>query len=386
MQEDFHYYATYCAAYMAGYTHDESLTIAYSAQFVDWCSATLLSELRAPRAAATTQLQLELLDIPTDLIGLQDITRVWSSFHFLPGNLQADIRYGSKRYRQIYRLICGPNGELLVSTVELARKTGSLQAVGVAMHVLADTWAHRYFAGTPSQVINNVDNRVVEILPDGTERPMTFRHSASAPDDLDQGIYTSSLGYTGEHSIMNLGHGRAGHLPDYSFIRYRYMPAWGGYTEILKDNPADYYRAFCQMVYAMRYLRGEREAFEADRYDTDVVAPWETVIREILEKRQINACADWKAFAEQLSGETIPDFAIETYQEAYVTADEVAKSDTFLGRFILAAMAQKSMVTQAIFSSGNWLAGVSVDFRQKGFRGIRDYRALIEAAKRRRKA
>ena len=26
---------------------------------------------------------------------------------------------------------------------------------------------------------------------------------------------------------MNLGHGRAGHLPDYSFAHYRYQPAWG---------------------------------------------------------------------------------------------------------------------------------------------------------------
>ena len=35
MQEDFHYYATYCAAFLAGYTPAESSEIAYSAQFVD---------------------------------------------------------------------------------------------------------------------------------------------------------------------------------------------------------------------------------------------------------------------------------------------------------------------------------------------------------------
>ena len=56
MQKDFHYYATYCAAFLAGYSHEESLSICYSAQFVDWCSATLLSKLKAPRSAATTQL------------------------------------------------------------------------------------------------------------------------------------------------------------------------------------------------------------------------------------------------------------------------------------------------------------------------------------------
>ena len=45
MQEDFHYYATYCAAYIAGYSHEESLEIAYSAQFVDCCTVTLLKKI-----------------------------------------------------------------------------------------------------------------------------------------------------------------------------------------------------------------------------------------------------------------------------------------------------------------------------------------------------
>ena len=78
MQEDFHYYATYCAAYLAGYTHEECLEICYSAQFVDCCSKTLLSGIKAPPSAATTQLQLELMDARTDPVGLQDITRIWA--------------------------------------------------------------------------------------------------------------------------------------------------------------------------------------------------------------------------------------------------------------------------------------------------------------------
>ncbi len=45
MQKDFHYYATYCAACLAGYSHEESLVICYSAQFVDLCSRTLLLSL-----------------------------------------------------------------------------------------------------------------------------------------------------------------------------------------------------------------------------------------------------------------------------------------------------------------------------------------------------
>ena len=384
MQEDFHYYATYCAAFLAGYSHEESMEICYSAQFVDLCSASLLTKLGAPRSAATTQLSMEMADARTDLIGLQNITRIWASFHFLPYDLYAEKKGVSKRYLRKYRLICQPNGSLVKDTVRLAKDV-SLQAVGLAMHVLADTWAHCNFAGTPSLVINNTNDYFYEILPDGTEKQIKFRHDPTDPDDLENGVFTNSLYQMSEHSVMNLGHGRAGHLPDYSFMRYRYLPAWGDYMEIIKDNPSDYMNAFCQMIEAMKYLRGERETFEKERYDRSAIEGLEDEINTILRKRQINACADWKALGEKLSGQTIKDFSTEEYQQEYMDAGESEKDDTYLGKFILAALAQKSMVTNKIFTSGNLLAGYSVDFGKKGFRGIRDYRKLVERSRDSRK-
>ena len=166
MQKDFHYYATYCAAYLAGYDHRESLEIAYSAQFVDLCTRTLLAKIKGPLNAATTQMQLELMDARTDHVGLQDITRIWSAFHFLPRDLYAQKEGCSKKYLDKYRLICGPNGDLAVKTVELA-KDKPLESVGIAMHVLADTWAHANFAGTPSLVINNTNYYFYELFPEG---------------------------------------------------------------------------------------------------------------------------------------------------------------------------------------------------------------------------
>lgn len=379
MQQDFHYYATYCAAYLAGYSHEECMSICYSAQFVDWCSRTLLSKLKAPLSAATTQLQLELMDARTDLLGLQDITRIWSSFHFLPFHLYPKLTKRTRRYVNKYSLICNVNGELVTDTVELARGR-SLQAVGVAMHVLADTWAHRYFAGTPSLVINNTNYHFYELLEENgkvRERRIVFRHSASQPDDLEQGIYTSSVFQSSENSIMNLGHGRAGHLPDYSFMRYKYLPAWGEYGEILKNNPSDYLNAFCQMIYAMKCLR-TGEPFATQRYDVEAITPWEADIRKILTRRQLDACADWKALGERMSGESIEDFDLKKYQKEYMDAGPDQKDDTFLGKFILAALAQKSMVTNRIFKSGNILAGFSVDYDQLGLKGIRDYFKLVK--------
>ena len=351
MQIDFHYYATYCAAYIAGYSHSESLEICYSAQFVDCCSKSLLSGLKAPLSAATTQLPLELMDQRKDIISQQETTRIWASFHFLP-----------------------------YDTVNLA-KGGSRQAAGIAMHVLADTWAHRYFAGTPSLVINNTNHYFYELSGEGDEcreTQIVFHHNPSLEDDIDKGFFVSTPLQGSENSIMNLGHGRAGHFPDYSFARYKYLPAWADYKVVIKDNPSDYFDAFCQMVYAMKYLRGVYKTFDKGCYDRAAVHMWEKEIHEILKKRRKDACADWKKLAQKISGHWIEDFDIQKYQGEYLRSAKKDRGSTYLGKFFLAAMAQKSMVTDKIFKSGNLLAGFSIDYHKNGFSGIRDYLILVE--------
>ena len=383
MQEDFHYYGTYCAALLAGYTPGESSEIAYSAQFVDLCTRTLLGKLNGPAQAATTQSQLELADANTDITGLQDITRIWASFHFLPGDLYAKKKWRGRLYMQKYRLICNPNSDLIVETVQLAKGKGT-QAAGLAMHILADTWAHRYFAGTPSFVINNATS-FYEIRGESENADdvhIIFRHNPTAHDDPERNYYTGTIYQNAERSIMNLGHGRAGHLPDYSFMRYKYLPAWGDYEIIIKDNPQDYWHAFCQMVYAMRYLRGERESFEKQHYEEENLEMWKSDIMRIIEKRQLLASDDWKEFGFRLSGVSLEDFDLEKYQAEYLRAGNDEKDSTFLGRFFLAALDQKSMVTNRIFTSRNLLAGFSVNYAKRGFKGIRDYRKLVEMRKR----
>lgn len=381
MQKDFHYYATYAAAFIAGYSHEESMAICYSAQFVDECSKTYLKGIKAPRSAATTQLQEELADARADLLGLQDITRIWVSFHFLPRDLHRNPKLRcSRAYRRKYRLICGPNGKLAADTVKLA-KGKSFEAAGIAMHVIADTWAHQYFAGTPSIVINNVNQYFYEIIcTDGMieEHKIRFNHNPATPDNLEKRDYTNTMFQINENSVMNLGHGRVGHFPDYSFARYRYMPAWADFNEVVKDNPVDYSLAFAQMIYALKFLKGDIEEFEVEKYDMDAMDPYRDEIMRILCKRQADACTDWKAFGENLSGCEIEDFDVNKYKDEYLNADKDCKNNTVLGRFILAAMSQKSMVTNRIYKSGNRAAGYSIDVNEKGFRGIKDYARLLQ--------
>ena len=70
----------------------------------------------------------------------------------------------------------------------------------------------------------------------------------------------------------------------------------------------------------------------------------------------------------------------EKYQKEYMAAPDKKHYTTFLGEFILAALAQKSMVTNRIFTSGSKLAGYSVDYRKRGFRGMKDFKRLAKQA------
>ena len=371
MNADFHYYATYCASLIAGFSVKEAEKIAYSANFVDCCTVTILKKCGAPVSAATTQSQLELADFNTDILGLQEITRIWASFHFLPGDLYAPCKKGWKNYKNKYRLICKPNGELLKDTVKLASNS-SLEAFGIAMHILADTWAHQNFAGTPSLVINNVESHVYEVV-DDTDYRLTFGHNPARKDSIEQRRYTNSLHSGDEHSIMNLGHGRMGHLPDISFIKYKYLPAWGNWYELVKDNPSDYLHAFGQMVYALKCLKNNKE-FELNQYDS--LDGCKDRVVSIINKRQLSAEEDWKAFANELAGETVNEFDTKRYIDEYLNSSD--KLQTEFNSFILHALKQKSMVTNRIYKSNNKLAGYSIEYNGMSFKGLKDYWKLFE--------
>ena len=125
-------------------------------------------------------------------------------------------------------------------------------------------------------------------------------------------------------------------------------------------------------------MRGIYKTFDKGCYDRASVHMWEKEIHEILKKRRKDASEDWKKLGEKISGRQIVDFDIQKYQGEYLRSEKKDRGSTYLGKFFLAAMAQKSMVTDKIFKSGNLLAGFSIDYHQSGFRGIRDYLMLVE--------
>ena len=84
----------------------------------------------------------------------------------------------------------------------------------------------------------------------------------------------------------------------------------------------------------------------------------------------------------KIDAKEIPDFDVSAYVEEYKNSPEESRNDTVLGRFIVASLSQKSMVTNKIFSSKNLLAGFSVKYSKYGLSGIKEYRKLVKESKR----
>ena len=230
--------------------------------------------------------------------------QTWPIFHFLPGNYSIGRapsipghtprafegqNYAScspavhREMDKTFPLMCRPNSELVKGmineTVEFYHKYGNstddsmrdllLLLVGLRMHVLADSFAHQDHVGTPDKKINGLKREdltftpygrwdVVEWIPDFTrEVPIRWENSASPTTcaaHAPGGRNVLGIIGAGREWTANLGHGRLGHLPDYSWMTYKYYPGWSNGQET-RNNPSQYMRAFLTMVHAMECIQ-----------------------------------------------------------------------------------------------------------------------------------
>jgi hypothetical protein len=74
-------------------------------------------------------------------------------------------------------LVCLPNSPLVREMINdlIANHRDDLHFIGLRMHVLADTWAHMYFAGIPAWYINDAGDTVNEIDASGTRTPVKWK-------------------------------------------------------------------------------------------------------------------------------------------------------------------------------------------------------------------
>lgn len=284
MKLDMHYYGTYWAARMAGFGHEEAEKIAWAAQSVDELNFKTADEHRLDtdeNFLITTETLAENIDDALGLKSFEDekgevlqmIRGIWVPFHFLPGNFRAAQRteegycansqiIENERDLHDFQLLCRTNSEtvyrMLEHTAEMYMKNlksdVGLYAIGVAMHVLADTWSHQDFVGSPASKINRVRRVVIS-----KEKKKICEQKGH--EELKEEIEENTNTLAAVSDIAGLGHGPAGHKPDIAWLKYRYEPEWwpdsdSQYMEKREaNNPFRFKSALVQMIESMRYIR-----------------------------------------------------------------------------------------------------------------------------------
>lgn len=299
MNFSFHYYGTYCAAVEAGFKPDDAWVIAHSAQFVDECSRSLLEEHKMADRLPTYHTNYELAKMNaglSDSYFFNEIAQVWTAFHFLPGNYTEDGRYrlsycnpdfvGNSTHTELFKLMCLPYSYMSGQIVDKAKQeylsdsnnnNQKLYYIGMVMHVLADTFAHEYFSGTPSEAINEC-SMITEIDNSGIIKPYGLSNIRECSQKIKpKYLYAPDFSST---YVDWLGHGRAGSNPNIPNKKYYYRPNWNPDAECVKDNPLIHLCAFVQMTNAMKFIRDDtnknpfdyKKELTADEYNSEYSA------------------------------------------------------------------------------------------------------------------
>ena len=139
--------------------------------------------------------------------------------------------------------------------------------LGIRAHAIADTWAHQDFCG-----LNNVLNTYWDVNYDPhswNPFKMGFGRQSIDYDDGTTGGWKNTV-LSASYKLTNpnfeatpngtsyLGHGWAGHVPDFGFTKFRYKPCWAdpGAGAVVRDNAGEYASAWIELASLFHQANG----------------------------------------------------------------------------------------------------------------------------------
>lgn len=233
--------------------------------------------------------------------------RVWAYYHFLPcmdpflyQDFVSSAAFDDPAVFQKYKALCHPEGQIKKTLMEDVLSQGSvtkdlLVRIGLELHVLNDTWAHRDFAGINDETLNDVSTTTY----DKTEKLGAFDFGSS---------YVPL-------AKLSLGHGRIGGWCDDGFRVFAYIPAWRTRSEAkktfyIRDNTDGFEKAFGEMYDLLcRFRSGKSLNDRIDQIDAEIYAAICPVVKKIIAfdpgKKSDNAPfetteACWELFARKI--------------------------------------------------------------------------------------
>lgn len=157
MNIEFHYYMVYYLAKEAGYSNDETHVIAYASQHTDDNQHKYSIE-NQDKSYYQNHIS-QTMDI---LNPMDELMRIYLCFHFLPGDHEDPTAY--RKDGKLHFLNTTPNSSNAKKIMKEALESNSLYRLGIALHVLADTWSHQNFIGCKEYI--NLDHEILkEIIP-----------------------------------------------------------------------------------------------------------------------------------------------------------------------------------------------------------------------------
>lgn len=234
MQIDMHYYGTYTLARVAGLDQETAELIANASQFVDdnTNATTICFADGGQMTTVATGHHFE----HTENISSDAQRTIWIPFHFLPAA-------SGETFTE--RLICKKNSrtsaEMVNNHLKLSHKPFSPQLIGIAAHVLADTFSHYNFSGASSRR-NSIDQDSITVM-----EPMN-EDSALAEERMrffERFEYVRpNIKVISEEELMGtLGHGAAASYPDLPYLVWSYKIDEHTNKTIRRYNSEDFMEA-----------------------------------------------------------------------------------------------------------------------------------------------
>lgn len=144
MNIEFHYWITGLIAHRAGFSKEDSTTIAYSSEYVDKNDIIydIKDKISKKKYSNYISQTMNILKPKMELMLIYPI------FHFIPGQPDADI--ARRKDGKMHLLNTTPNNQHANELMDAAFKSSRdsrLYRIGIATHGYVDTWAHQNFIG-----------------------------------------------------------------------------------------------------------------------------------------------------------------------------------------------------------------------------------------------
>lgn len=299
MKKDMHLHATFALALATKFPANEASLIARSALEVD------KAFYRSPcnRLHGQTIDCSAVVDRVETIAGLSSIQSyqqwsVWTPFHFIP-----ELKGDSVELR----MICGPSGPMFDGLLEWASQTlpeekeqrrRALVRLGVACHVICDSYSHSGFSGIFSKLNIVVPGSIS--YPDPVDDSLLQACLSVDSQDSVHGLYGAAAMAGELGSILPVGHVLAvGSRPDIPFLVWQatFKKKRQNDSTVKFDNPTRFLNA-CEAIFTVLAKIGP---------DSPSVPSWEN-IRPIFKKTLcLNAEEDkrsetWDGIAQEWNG------------------------------------------------------------------------------------